>query len=503
MKLDLAFALENAGWPALLVDEASTICRVNPAAVKVFGATLAGQSPLLSAIWCPENGGTAEQFLAHWERAPAASVPLKFRAKGGHDLGFLASICSFAKDGQKYFVMQLFPDTDTREAKAHNGETTHKQKLDCALQLARTVALDINNALTGVLGHTSLMLSQIEPNHPSRHALGQVEKSALKAAAITNELAAFSRHEKVEREQSARNVNAIVQRSVQWAQQQLGLETVRWNLQLEPQPFATKADESRMQQAFNNIVQNAVESLTGSGSVTIHTRNLELHERTQDRNVQLAAGSYVCVEFTDSGCGIEPHTLSRIFEPFFTTKQGAHRGLGLAMVYGIVTNHGGGIAVSSQPGSGTSVRVYLPAENKIALPKGPAQGDLHGTETILVVDDEEVLLDLLQTILTAYGYRVLSANNGQKAVQILEQQDSPIHLLITDLAMPIMNGVELMEHVRQLSPETRILATSGYRWPGQTEDAAFLPKPFTCVELLQKVRDVLGDHGQQINLAEL
>src|SRR5215203_6753429 len=131
MKFDVAFALENAAWPALLVDQASTICRVNPAAIKLFGATLEGESPLLSAIWCPENPGTAEQFLAHWERAPASTVLLKFRGKGGHDLSFLSSICAFARDGQKYFVLQLFPEPG-HEAKSHNGESTLKQKLDCA-----------------------------------------------------------------------------------------------------------------------------------------------------------------------------------------------------------------------------------------------------------------------------------------------------------------------------------------------------------------------------------
>ena len=169
--------------------------------------------------------------------------------------------------------------------------------------------------------------------------------------------------------------------------------------------------------------------------------------------MRLAAGAYVCVEISDNGCGIEPEVLPRVFEPFFTTKRGAsHRGLGLAWVYGIVTNHGGGVAVSSQPGTGTSVRVYLPAEKRIVRDDGVTSGDLSGSQTILMVDDEDLLLTMGKTILSAYGYRVLTANGGQKALEILSQKDTSVDLVITDLVMPAMSGRELVEHIRKLSP---------------------------------------------------
>ena len=224
----------------------------------------------------------------------------------------------------------------------------------------------------------------------------------------------------------------------------------------------------------------------------MQTRNVELAEPTQDRNVHLAAGAYVCIEIGDSGPGIEADVLPRIFEPFFTTKGPSHRGLGLALVYGIVTNHGGGVAVSSQPGAGTSVRVYLQAEKQFIPESAGADENLHGTETILVVDDESLMLTMAETILSEYGYCVLTANSGQKALAILSRDNVQVDLIITDLVMPAMGGREFIERARQLVPGTRILSTSGYVMPADKQTGTpYLQKPFTSYELLAKVKQVL------------
>ena len=233
---------------------------------------------------------------------------------------------------------------------------------------------------------------------------------------------------------------------------------------MERSLFAARFDEAKVQQALTKVLENAVEAIGDGrpGQITVQTRNVELTEPTQDRNVRLAAGTYVCVEIADNGVGIEPDVLPRIFEPFFTTKRMPHRGLGLALVYGIVTNHGGGVAVSSQPGAGTSARVYLPAEKDFIHVTTAAEANLHGTETVLVVDDENLLLTMAETILTEYGYKVLTANSGQKALAILARDDLQADLVVTDLVMPGMGGRELIERIRQLAPAMRILCTSGY-----------------------------------------
>jgi two-component system cell cycle sensor histidine kinase/response regulator CckA len=349
--------------------------------------------------------------------------------------------------------------------------------------------------LTGILGHTSFVLSKMQPTHPWRSSLLEVEKAAARAAEIANDLGTFSRQDKDARAQATGNLNSLLQRCVEFFKQKPASEAIAWTMQLERRLFAAVFDELKTQQAFLRILENSVQALRDDGRIIVQTRNVELSEATQDRNVQLAPGAYICAEISDSGCGIEPDVLPRIFEPFFTTKRDAkHRGLGLAWVYGIITNHGGGVAVSSQPGVGTSVRVYLPAEKKVADESGLRSDDLTGTQTILMVDDEDLLLTMGQAILSAYGYGVLLANSAQKALDIFSQEEGAIDLVITDLVMPGMSGRELVEQIKRVSPETPILCASGYIWPAsQMNERGYLQKPFTSQELLLKVKQVLSE----------
>ena len=444
-----------------------------------------------------ENDAAPREFLSRSAQSNTGPAPVRFLGGGGGNLSFQASVCPVEDETGKLLLLQLLPQAAPAEGKGAAAEAglAHKQKLDCALQLARTVALDFNNALTSILGHTSLVLSKMEPNNPWRHSLMEVEKSAAKAAEIANDLANFSRQEKETRVQQAGNVNVLLQRNVELLQSTPLDKQVEWSFQLERRLYSAKFDEAKMQQALLKILENAVEALGPRGRITLQSKNLELTQPTQDRNAQLAAGSYVCVEITDDGSGIEADVLPRIFEPFFTTKRGSkHRGLGLAWVYGIVTNHGGGVAVSSQQGAGTSVRVYLPADKKLVRDESVGTDDLTGNQTILMVDDEDLLLTMGQTILSAYGYRVLVANSGQKALDLLAKPDTHADLLITDLVMPGMSGRELAEHVHRLCPDTRILCSSGYVRPTtrEREEATYLQKPFTSQDLLLKVKQALA-----------
>jgi two-component system cell cycle sensor histidine kinase/response regulator CckA len=495
MKSEVALGLENASWPVLLVNSSGAILRANPAAVSAFGTTLEGEMPL-SAIWASENGPLAEQFILQWDNSPSAPGPLKFCMKDGAVRPYLTSICTLTEGPEKLFVFQLFPSESPaapQPAPANSSAETlaQKQKLDCALQLARTVSLDFNNALTSILGHTSLLLTKAEPEHPWRRSLLEVEKSAARAAEIANDLGTFSRHEKEPRGQSARNLNSILQRAVELFANAEG-KKIAWKSQLERRPYATKFDEAKIQQAFVKVLENAVQAVKENPQITVQSRNVELAEGAQDRDVRLNPGTYICVEISDNGPGIPADVLPKIFEPFFTTKGGKHRGLGLAWVYGIVTNHGGGVAVSSQPGAGTSVRVYLPAEKRVVQEASVNSDNLNGTQTILMVDDEDLMLTMGQTVLSSFGYQALTANSGQKALDIISKGDKNIDLVITDLVMPAMSGRELVERLRKISPTIRILCTSGYvPPPAQADESAYLQKPFTSQELLVKVKQVL------------
>jgi signal transduction histidine kinase/CheY-like chemotaxis protein len=497
MKADGVFPFEQAPWPALLVDAAGAVCQSNPVAVAAFGGLLNRQSSKLSSIWSPENSYPLPEFLAQAQRTPSSAlVPVRIVVENGSLAAYFASACPVTVDGRKYVLLQLLPQSPTADSKNRVAETYlwHKQKLDCALQLARTVSLDFNNALTSILGHASHLLGKIQPNNPWRASLLEIEKSAARAAEISNDLGAFSRQEKDAHAQTSGNLNVVLQHCVEFFQKNPTPEFITWSLQLERNSFAARFDELKMQQVFIRIIENAVQAIRDQGRITVQTRNVELSEATQDRTVHLAPGAYVCAEVSDNGCGIEPEVLPRIFEPFFTTKKDKkHRGLGLAWVYGIVTNHGGGVAVSSQVGTGTSVRVYLPAEKRIVKDNGVPAGDLTGTEVILMVDDEDLLLTMGQTILSAYGYRVFTANSGQKALDLLNRPETQIDLLLADLVMPAMSGRELIEHVQRFAPSVRVLCTSGCIWPAnQLHQRPYLQKPFTAQELLLKVKQTLS-----------
>jgi len=439
--------------------------------------------------------------------------------KGGGTERFNTCVCSVVREGKKFFLFQLFRDpapatgggagvhhsTAAAQRKVEGCDTAfrmlgssvetstaQKQKLDCALQLARTVALDFNNALTTILGHASLVLSKMEPSHPWRNSLSEVEKAAQRGAEIAQDLAAFSRQEQDAQARTTSNLNDLVRCAVDVFQRP-NLSHILWTVQLEKQPYTVRLDEAKMQRAFIKILENAVEAVGRDGRITVHTDNRNLDTPVKSGAVQIAAGSYVCVEIADNGCGIPFDVLPHVFEPFFTTKPGPeHRGLGLAWVYGIVTNHGGTVSVSSLPNQGTTVRVFLPAQKKILKDRPTRVEDLRGDQTLLVVDDDEMVLSLSEMILTSAGYKVWAAANGQRALELFSHAPSRFDLVITDLAMPGMSGRELIERLRRVSPGVAVLCTSGFVRRPVESDENFLAKPYTNHELLRKVKQVLS-----------
>ncbi|MGZ8900542.1 MAG: two-component system sensor histidine kinase NtrB, partial [Limisphaerales bacterium] len=393
------FALANANWPALLVDASGNIRAASQGAEDFFGEVITEHSTLEHSIWAKENSQRPEEFFAAYEELADPCHELKFKLPDGSIEVYRTHICTVQADSTDLYLLQIF-ETQSAEAtmpaaptaaKTTEGFTGHtvvdagvaqKQKLDCAMQLIRTVTLDFNNALTSILGHVSLLLAKAEPQNPMRGSLVEIEKSAQRAGEIASDLAAFSRQEKDTKAHASGNVNEILRRTVEvfkGAQP----ETIHWKLDLQNRVYGAKFDEAKMQQAFIKILENAVQAMEGFGTVYISTRNLEISEPLKDGNARLVPGAYICVEISDTGKGITAEVLPRIFEPFFTTKKEiGHRGLGLAWVYGIVTNHAGSVAVKSEVGKGTSVRVYLPAQKKTVLEQTKDLGDLSGKETI-------------------------------------------------------------------------------------------------------------------------
>ncbi len=496
---DTEFQLENVCWPVLLVEGDGRIVRANRAALNHFGNRLATMT--LAEVWDAENGCPPEAWLTRWQTTRAPMNPLRFRGIAEATASFTTAVSSLDSHPEPMFLFQLFaepaagppPPPGSTEIRVRTVEfnLAQRQKLDCALHLTRTVALDFNNALTTVLGHASYVLGKMEADHPWRASLTEVERAAEKAAEVAHQLAAFSLDHKEKRSQATGDLNGLLQRTLKLFQTP-ERTTLAWKLQFEDQIFTTSFDEAKLQQALAKIVENAVEAVQETGQIAVRTRNLELTEPSQDRTAYLAAGSYVCVEISDDGAGITPEDLPRVFEPFFTTKYG-HRGLGLALVYGIITNHGGGVAISSHPGRGASVRVYLPAKAHVAAPPKLDDGSLTGQQTILFVDDEEMVANLGQMVLSSYGYRVLTANCGEKALEIFAQGNSFIDLLITDMVMPKMTGRELINQVRALSPGTKVIcSTACVRSAHSDEDWNYLQKPFNSQALLHRVKQTLA-----------
>jgi signal transduction histidine kinase len=509
MKSDNTFILEHAGWPAFIVDGSGLVRHANVAAINLFGPKLDGEAMSLSALFA-EGSEPAEQLLARCDRQATSTVTLSFLPKASVPTVYPVSICPMRQDQQSRFLLQLLPERteaglmeipvegntqmwtrdNTKMWTRDNGGTNQRPKLDRAAQLTRTVALDFNNALTSILGHASLVLSKAEPDHPWRKSLDEIRRAANKAAEITHQLANFSRSEKDVSAPSGTNMNDVLRRVSEKFKMGAGI-TRQWSLQLENPLYKTRFDESKLEQAFSRLLENALEATSDGAEIDVASRNCDLAQATTEGTMNLNPGSYVCVEISDKGAGIDAKHLPRIFEPFFTTKEG-HRGLGLVWVYGIVSNHGGGVAVTSEPGKGTSARIYLPATKSVLLdsPADNEPSDL--PQTILVVDDEELLLTMGRDILSSFGYRVLTANAGAAALETLAAAAPPVDLVITDLVMPQMNGRELMGQIHRRYPNLPIICTSGYAGSSNVaEEEVFLEKPFTTQELLARVRQVL------------
>ena len=371
------------------------------------------------------------------------------------------------------------------------------QKIDSLGRLAGGIAHDFNNLLMVIEGHADLVLQDLPPEDPLRGSVEDIRRAASRATDLTRQLLAFSRGQLLN--PRVLDLNASLRDSTRMLRRLLG-EHIDLTTSLDDQAGPIKADPGQLDQVIVNLAVNARDAMPQGGRVSIATRNVTIDEIEASGQPTFRPGSYVLLTFSDTGHGISEDILPQIFEPFFTTKgQGKGTGLGLAMVYGILKQSGGWISVSSEVGRGTTFEIYLPrveAPLSNAVP-APAIEIKRGSETVLVVEDEEPVRRLACHALRTFGYDVLDAANGDEAVLLCEQRRRPIPLLVTDVIMPGMSGPQLVERLSERYPEMRVVYISGYtdvpvlHPPRSGEPAAFLQKPFTAADLRRKVREVL------------
>jgi two-component system cell cycle sensor histidine kinase/response regulator CckA len=397
-------------------------------------------------------------------------------------------------DGENAHFIAI--ERDLTEQKKLEAQVLQAQKMETVGRLAGGIAHDFNNLLTVIIGAAEFGLDTTPELHPLRAELRQIEEAGERAAALTRQLLAFSRKQILA--PKVFNLSALVA-GVRGMLRRLIGEAI--DLKVLPEArYNVRADAMQIEQVIWNLVVNARDAMPAGGTLTIATRDVEVGEETGHRDPpDLRPGTYVLLEVSDDGTGMDDRTSSRIFEPFFTTKDtGNGTGLGLSTVYGIVRQSGGIIGVDSEVGQGTTFRIYLPrvlepeAEAAAAAPAA-----IQGRETILVVEDEAMLLALIRRILRSAGYTVLAAAGGPEALELAARHPGNLHLMVSDVVMPQMTGPELAGRLALDLPHVKVLYTSGY-----TNDevlrhgvldgvANFLPKPFSRANLLKKVREVL------------
>jgi len=429
-------------------------------------------------------------------QATCKPVPLEYRIvrkDGSIATVFANGECVFDDAGK--LVRMVGTCQDVSLQKHHEEQIRRSQKMDALGKLTGGVAHDYNNMLGVILGYAGLLQDALANDPKLSDYIKEIQRAAERGATLSRKLLSFASHTATK--EAVSDLTAVLTSAQDLLQKTL-TPRITLTLDLVPDVWPINVDRGDLQDAILNLSINAMHAMELGGNLTLRTQNKQLNDR-QSKSVGVTAGDYVVLSVIDTGCGMDAETLGRIFDPFFTTKGAQGAGLGLSMVYGFVQRSGGGIKVKSIPGKGSVFSLYFPRHARLPSVVPPAHAVdvslLRGTETILVVDDEPVLLRLAQEMLAPQGYQVLTASNGADALSTLSKES--VDLLLSDVIMPTMDGYQLAAKVAQLWPSVKIQLLSGFVDKRRLEhgnlqlDKNLLQKPFTMEELLVRVRALL------------
>jgi two-component system, cell cycle sensor histidine kinase and response regulator CckA len=461
-----------------------TIRYVSPSHERVLGYRLdelVGQN-VFAFIHPDDLPGIKESFA---RGDGAASLESRFRHKDGS----WRMLESFGRNlshvpGVSGLVVN---SRDVTDRKRLEEQLHHSQRLEAVGRLAGGVAHDFNNLLMVITGYTQMLLDGMHAGDPVRTDLEQVVKASERATDLTRQLLAFSRRQVVR--PAILSLNVLVQDMDRMLRRVIG-EEIELIASFAPDLKTVRADPGQLEQVVLNVVVNARDAMPNGGKLILETANVQVTEEFARTHTAPKIGHYAMLSMRDTGFGMDAEVLTRLFEPFFTTKENG-TGLGLSTSYGIIKQSGGDIWVDSKPGHGTTFRIYLPvAEDAVEPAEAPRESPaLGGAETILLVEDEDGVRRVVETMLKRHGYNVLSSASCGDAMSLAERYAGPIHLLITDVVMPGMSGRTMAESLTVLRPETKVLYVSGYGGPLESDiSSGFLQKPFTTEELARKIR---------------
>ncbi len=473
------------------------ILECNDALARIFG--YASREELVDrdmAVLYPDSRQRRDFFDALLRVRGLANFEMRGERKDG-GTAWTFQNASLLADEQAGEIIVEGTVSDITERRHLEEQLRQSQKMEGIGQLAGGIAHDFNNLLTTVLGYSDMALSQLSAHDPIREDILEIRKAGERASNLTRQLLAFSRKQVFE--PRVLDLNALIAESSRMLARLIG-EHIRFVTELDPELASVRADPGQVEQVIVNLVVNARDAMPEGGALTMRTGNANVTAATARDHFGVAPGRYVVIAVADTGVGIDPETQKRIFEPFFTTKDKPHgTGLGLATVYGIVSQSGGHIFVASEPGRGSTFAIYLPRVEELASAAGAAAAPAavrRGSETILLVEDEDAVRGLTLRGLQSSGYTVLQASSAEEALPIAARHAGRLDLLLTDVIMPGASGPELARRLLEKRPGTRVLYVSGYTdasmaSQGADDGAFFLQKPFTPETLARKVREIL------------